>query len=248
VDSSGNFLLVAEAGSQDVTSYWVNRSDGTLTKIGTVSAGVDPNSIVTDFSGRFVYASNFKSDDISAYSLNSETGKLTPVSGSPFLAGDQAVALAATGKYVYTLNSSGGSASGFTINSSTGSLSPIPGSPFPEGECCSTNGMAVDPIHNLFFYSTIAFTFGTDSITSSVIQPNGSLFGGGGGFTEGVFGPTSIVLDPSYQFIYVSQVNGFSDQPQILSIKYSSTNGSGSIFSGPILRPGAEPIQLAVSR
>ena len=248
VDTSGNFLLVAEGGSQDVTSYRVNRSNGSLTRIGTVLAAVDPSSIVTDFTGRFVYASNFKSDDISAYSLNSMTGKLTPVVGSPFLSGSQAVALAATNKFIYTLNSSDGSASGFAINSSTGSLSPIPGSPFPEGECCGTNGLAVDPFHNLFFYSAIAFTFGTDSISSFVIQPNGSISGGGGGFTSGVFGPTSLALDPSYQFFYVSQVNGFSGQPQILSVKYNSTNGSGNIFSGPIVRPSANPIQLAVSR
>jgi 6-phosphogluconolactonase (cycloisomerase 2 family) len=248
VDSSGNFLLAAEGGSQDVTSYRVNRSDGTLTKIGTVSAGVDPSSIVTDFSGRFVYASTFKSDDISAYSLNSETGKLTPIAGSPFLSGSQPVALGTTNKVLYTLNNSGGTASGYTINSSTGSLSQVPGSPFVEGECCGTpNMLALDPFHDLLFYSAIGFTFGTDNIASEIIQSNGGI-NGGGGSTGGVFDPTSIALDPSYQFIYVSQVNGKSGQPQILSIKYSSTNGSGSIFSGPILRPGAEPIQLAVSR
>jgi 6-phosphogluconolactonase (cycloisomerase 2 family) len=248
VDPSGNFLLVAEAGSQDITSYWVNRSDGTLKKIGTVTAGVDPAAIVTDFSGRFVYASNFKSDDVSAYSLNSETGKLTPIAGSPFLSGSQPIALGTTNKVLYTLNYSDGTASGYTIDSSTGSLSQVPGSPFVEPECCSDQNMlALDPFHDLLFHSAIAFTFGTDSISSQIIQSNGAI-NGGGGFTEGVFGPTSLALDPSYQFIYVSQVNGKSGQPQILSIKYGSANGSGSIFSGPILRPSADPIQLAVSR
>jgi 6-phosphogluconolactonase (cycloisomerase 2 family) len=247
VDPSGNFLLVAEGGSQDVTTYWVNRSDGTLTKIGTVTAGVDPSAIVTDFSGRFVYASNFKSDDISAYSLNSETGKLTPIAGSPFLSGSQPITLGSTDKVVYTLNSSGGTASGYSINSSTGSLSQVPGSPFIEGECCGTpNMLALDPLHHLLFYSGIAFTFGTDRITSQIIQSNGALSGGSD--VRGVFEPTSVALDPSYQYIYTCEVNGFSGQFQVVSIKYNGTDGSGSIFSGPLARPAADPVQIAVSR
>ncbi len=70
--------------------------------------------------------------------------------------------------------------------------------------------------------------------------PVGSAIGG-------VFDPTSVALDPSYQFVYTCEVDGNTVQPQVISMKYSA-NSSGSIFSGPLARPAANPIQIAVSR
>lgn len=105
--------------------------------------------------------------------------------------------------------------------------------------------MDLDPIHNLLWRSAIGFTFGTDNLQSEQIQSNGSIMGGG--IISGVYGPTSVALDPSYQFVYTCEVDGYTGQPQVISMKYSA-NGSGSIFSGPIARPSANPIQIAVSR
>jgi len=62
-----------------------------------------------------------------------------------------------------------------------------------------------------------------------------------------VFAPTSVALDPSYQFVYTCETDGFTGQPQVISMKYSA-NGSGSIFSGPLAFPAVVPIQIAVSR
>jgi len=247
VDRSGNFLFVAEQGSNDVTSYRINRSSGALTFIGTVLAATTPNAITTDWSGHFVYVSNFSSDDVSAYAINTKSGTLTPVAGSPFLAGSQPIAIGATARVVYTLNNADATSSGYTISRSTGSLTPAPGSPFSMFECCGfPNMMDLDPIHNLLFQSAIGFTFGTDSILAFQIQSNGSISGGSSIF--GVFSPTSVALDPSYQFVYTCEVNGFTSQPQVVSMKYSA-NGSGSIFSGPLARPAAaNPIQITVSR
>jgi len=245
VDRSGNFLFVAEQGSNDVTSYRINRSNGALTLVGTVVAAGKPDAITTDWDGHFVYVINFTSDDVSGYAINTMNGKLTPVSGSPFLAGPQPLSIGATGKVVYALNSGDGTASGYTIGSS-GSLTPAPGSPFLMTECCgAANMMDLDPIHNLLLNSAIGFTFGTDNIQTHQIQSNGSISGGSA--ISGVFEPTSVALDPSYQFIYTCEVDGFTGQPQVVSMKYSA-NGSGSIFTGPLKRPAANPIQIAVSR
>lgn len=246
VDRSGNFLFVAEEGSNDVTSYRINRSSGALTFIGTVVAASKPNAITTDWGGHFVYVINFSTDDVSGYSINTMNGKLTAVSGSPFLAGPQPLSIGATAKVVYALNSGDGTASGYTISGSTGSLMAAPGSPFLMSECCGTpNIMDLDPIHNLLFNSAIGFTFGTDNIQTHQIQANGSISGGSS--IGGVFNPTSVALDPSYQFVYTCKVDGFTGQPQVISMKYSAS-GSGSIFSGPLARPAANPIQIAVSR
>ena len=245
VDRSGNFLFVAEDGSNSVTSYRINRSSGTLTLIGTVTTANGPDAVITDWTGHFVYTANFKSDDISGFAINTQTGRLTAVAGSPFLVGPQPIAIGATSRVVYTLNSGDGTASGFTITS-TGSLTPAPGSPFLQSECCGTPNMIdLDPIHNLLFRSAIGFTFGTDNITDEVIQSNGSISGGSS--IGGVYNPAAVALDSSYQFIYAAEINGFTGAPQLVSIKYAS-NGSGSIFSGPIARPAANAIQIAVSR
>ncbi|HZR58705.1 MAG TPA: beta-propeller fold lactonase family protein [Terriglobales bacterium] len=246
VDRSGNFLFVAEEGSNDVSSYSINRSSGALTFIGTVPAASKPIAIITDWSGHFVYVSNNSSDNVSGYAINTMNGKLTPVPGSPYLASSQPLSIGATAKVVYTLNGGDGTASGYNINGTSGSLTPAPGSPFQMSECCGTpNMMDLDPIHNLLLFSAIGFTFGTDNIQTTTIQSNGSLYGGSA--IGGVYGPTSVALDPSYQFVYTCEVDGYTGQPQVISIKYAP-NGTGSIFSGPLARPAANPIQIAVSR
>jgi 6-phosphogluconolactonase (cycloisomerase 2 family) len=247
VDRSGNFLFVAEEGSNSVTSYRVNRSSGALTLIGTVSTANGPNAIITDWTGHFVYTANFKSDDISGFAINTQAGNLTAVPGSPFLVGPQPIAIGATSHVVYTLNSGNGTASGFTINASNGSLAAAPGSPYLQSECCGyPNMLDLDPIHNLLFHSAIGFTFGTDNIIDEQIQSNGSI-SGGNVLTGVVYNPAAIALDPSYQFLYTTQVNGYTGTPELVSFKYAS-NGTGSIYSGPIARPAANAIQIAVSR
>ena len=245
VDRSGNFLFVAESSSAGVSSYRINRSSGILTFIGTVQAGSHTDALITDWSGHFVYAMNNSSDSVSGYAINSMNGTLTPVSGSPFLTGSGPIAIGATSKVVYTLNAGDATASGYTIGP-TGSLTDAPGSPFFMSECCAyPNMMDMDPIHNLQWHSAIAFTFGTDNLQGDQIQSNGSLMGGGS--IGGVYGPSSVALDPSYQFVYTCEVDGYTGTPQVISMKYSA-NGSGSVFSGPLARPYASPTQIAVSR
>jgi 6-phosphogluconolactonase (cycloisomerase 2 family) len=247
VDRSGNFLFVAEKGSNDVTSYRINRSNGALTLVGTVLAGGAPDAIINDWSGQHVYVINYTSDDVSGYAVNTMTGSLTATPGSPYLSGNQPIAIGATSKVVYTLNNYNGTASGYLINQSTGALTDTPGSPYIVGECCgSPNMMDLDPFHNLLFRSAIGFTFGTDNITSYNIQSNGSI--GGGSSSGGVYGPVAVALDPSYQYVYTTEVDGYTGLPEIISIKYNPSNGGGSIYSGPLARPSANPIQIAVSR
>ena len=105
--------------------------------------------------------------------------------------------------------------------------------------------MDLDPIHNALLNSAIGFTFGTGNIQIHQIQSNGAISDVGS--IGGVYNPTSVAADPSYQFVYTCEVDGFTGQPQVISMKYSA-NGSGSIFNGPLARPSANAIQIAVSR
>ena len=97
------------------------------------------------------------------------------------------------------------------------------------------NMMDLDPIHNALLNSAIGFTFGTDNIQIHQIQSNGAISDVGS--IGGVYNPTSVAADPSYQFVYTCEVDGFTGQPQVISI-----------FNGPLARPSANAIQIAVSR
>lgn len=246
VDRAGAFLFVAEFSSNKVASFRINRSSGLLTFIGEVATGNSPTSITTDFTGHFVYVANYNSMNISGYSLDANTGVLTSVAGSPFTAGSQPNPIAANGKFVYDIYN-GGFLNGYGINPSGGSLKQVPGSPFDGPESSNiANSLQIDPFHNLLFYSAIGFTFGTDNISAWTIESNGVIQQSG--TTTGIYSPSSIALDPSYQYVYLSQVNGYTGAPQVLSAQYSASNGGGTIISGPLNRPPATPTQLAVSQ
>lgn len=249
MDPAGNYLFVAEYGSNEIMTFQIDRNNGHLIFINAstpVPTGTKPNAVVVDFTGRFVYVNNYGSSNISAYALNTNNGILTPISGSPYGTGAQPMDLAATGSFVYSLVYGDQGIYGYSINGTTGALSATPGSPYFDAEASQAPGsFQADPIHNLAFNTAIAFTFGTDSIQVNKIQSNGSFLGGSS--TGGVFGPTALALDPSYNYFYVAQVNGHSGDPQILSFQYDATSGAGTLLSGPLSRPNDIAVAITVS-
>ena len=200
-----------------------------------------------DFTGRFVYVASYLGENIYSYTLNTNTGGLTETAGSPVATGIEAGALSATGTVVYDLTSNQSNGMyGYSINGSSGALTAAPGSPYLAPEAISTPySLQLDPIHNLLFYSAEGFTFGTDSIFAWKIGSNGSATSSAS--DGGVYSPRALALDPSYQYFYVSQVNGNNGAPQILSFQYSGANGSGTILSGPLSRPSDTVAEIAVS-
>lgn len=249
MDPAGNYLFVAEYGSNEILGFQIDRNNGHLifTNASTpIPTGNEPNAVVVDWTGRFVYVSNFKSATISAYALNTNNGVLNVISGSPFPVGALPTDIAVTGSNLYALGYSDLGNFGYSINGSTGALTTTPGSPYSDPEATNApNSLQADPVHNLLFHTNVGFTFGTDSIDAEEIQSNGSL--AGGSLTGGVFGPSSVALDPSYKYFYVAQVNGYTGDPQILSFQYNSTNGAGTLLSGPLSRPSDNAVQIAVS-
>ncbi len=248
VDRAGAYLFVSEQGGDFVTTYSINRSSGLLTYVGSFGTASGPAAVETDYTGRYVYTSNYNSDNISGFELNTSTGMLTAIPGSPWaVSGTQPVPLAASAMDIYNL-SNVSSMSGFSINGANGSLTQVPGSPWDTSEANNTaNDLQLDPFHNLVMYDGIGFTFGTDMIGSYVIQPNGSL--NGGADTEGnIYEPMALALDPSYQYLYVTEIDGYTGAPQLFSFKYAASNGAATQLSGPLVRPNTNATQLAVSQ
>jgi len=125
VDPSGRFAYVAAlndaAGSDDnVSTYKIDPTTGSLTYVSTVAAGSGPPSIAIDPSVKFLYVTNSGSNDVSMYTINSSTGALTSLGTMSAGSGPSAIAIHPSGKFAYVTNSGSNDVSMYTINSSTG--------------------------------------------------------------------------------------------------------------------------------
>jgi 6-phosphogluconolactonase (cycloisomerase 2 family) len=140
LDPAGNFAYVANYGTSRVSAFSVNRSNGVLSslnsissvaKAGEISAGTGPVSIVAEPSGRFIYVANRVSGDVSAFSRDDMTGALQAIlcsqggcHGGNFAAGQEPAAMAmdATGRFAYVVNAGSNDISCYVLNPLTGEL------------------------------------------------------------------------------------------------------------------------------
>ena len=88
VDPSGKFAYVSNYGSDNVSAYTIDASNGALKQVkgSPFGAAAGPCSVVADPAGKFIYVPNNGSGNVSAYQIKSD-GMLTEIKGSPFGAG-----------------------------------------------------------------------------------------------------------------------------------------------------------------
>jgi 6-phosphogluconolactonase (cycloisomerase 2 family) len=130
MDSSGKFLFVTDADTNQVAVFSIG-SSGQLAAAGTpADTGTTPVSVSVQPNGKFLYTANQGSNDVSIFSIDS-SGGLTPLSGSPVAAGTSPsyVTTDSAGKFLFVANRDSGNISVFTIDSS-GGLKAVSGSPF----------------------------------------------------------------------------------------------------------------------
>jgi 6-phosphogluconolactonase (cycloisomerase 2 family) len=209
VDPSGKFLYVANGselcpacpGANTVSAYTIGAT-GALTPIAgsPFAAGAGPFSVAVDPTGRFVYVANQFSANVSAYSINGATGALTPISGSPFAAGTNpfSVVVHPTGKFLYVVNIVSGNVSAYSINAATGALTPISGSPFGAGH---ESALAAVSPSGLFYWVP---NFSDNNIQSYSVNVTTGALTSLGVTTSSGSGPTSVAVDPTGSFVYVT--------------------------------------------
>jgi hypothetical protein len=87
MDPNGHFLYVSDPAAKNLTTYTINRSEGTLGSPLT-TAGIPGGSLITNYTGAYLYDFSYSSaignDQIYALSVDFNTGALAEVSGSPF--------------------------------------------------------------------------------------------------------------------------------------------------------------------
>lgn len=239
------FAYAANNGSNNVSAYAIDDDTGVLAAItgSPFNAGMAPRCVTTDPSGKFAYVA---SNDISAYTINAITGFLTPVSSSPFAAGTTPFSMAVdpSGRFAYVANQGSMNISAYTIIASTGGLRQITGSPYPTGAFSAPDWVAVDPTGR-FVYVANSFLNGTpgnilayaiDSGTGALTPITGSPF------TAGAFYPSSVAVDPTGKFAYLTNSVGRS----VMSYDIDATTGALALVGSPLME-GHVPVAVTVN-
>ena len=216
------FLYVANAGSDDLSAYWVDPRTGVPTRSSPASyaTGPGPSVIAIDPSGPLLYTANTGgSGSISAFVIDTRSGDLTPTAGSPFPSGSSVSSLAfgtsnfqntgfLGGNFLYAANASGSAAAilGFGVDLVTGALTNLAGFPFALPSC---DRIVADGT-GTYLYATIGA-----NIVGYMIDRNTGALSTLAGFPVAVGSKmTSLSIDPTNQFLYVGNgspgtVNGF---------------------------------------
>ncbi len=133
-DATNSRLFVVNNGSDTISAYAVNRTDGSLTEL-----SYSPFSIPTGFKGCLaVHPSGSPlvvgdtGSNVASFNVSADSA--TEASGSPFSTGDSSFscAFSQNGSYVYA-GGGGNVFSGFTVDAASGVLTPLSGSPFNSG-------------------------------------------------------------------------------------------------------------------
>lgn len=125
VDPTGNYLVVANKGSNNLSVFSIHFHEGKLTTVtgSPFASGDAPVSVAVHPGGKFVYALNAGSEDISSYRLDSKTGELKELS-QRISAGKQPVKiiLDSAGRFAYVQNKGVSALRKYTIDSVSGEL------------------------------------------------------------------------------------------------------------------------------
>ncbi len=206
---------IATAGTAAVTVFNAPPGGGSSSSLTftTTPGAVDPQSVAVNPAGNFAYVASQGCSGgvggyVAVYTINPTTGALTSI-GPPVSTNDvgtDSVTIDPFGKFAYVANeglyATDGSVSAYSIDPTTGALTSTSGGISGNSpEFCCFTAVAVHPSDKF------AYVANGDSTPRSVSMyainaANGALTYFGTIAVEGF--PTSVVVDPSGQFVYVA--------------------------------------------
>jgi 6-phosphogluconolactonase (cycloisomerase 2 family) len=224
------FAYAANFSSSTISQYSINSTTGTLTSAGAdVAAGTNPYSVAVSPSAKFAYVANVATNDISIFKVNATSGVLSSIAtlGIPGIGGNPgvpgivgtvsagtgpvAVTVDPSGKFVYVANSTSGDVSVYSVNATTGELTQL---------ACGTAAVC-----NVTIIPATA-------VTPAITIP-------GANFLAGV-SPSAITVDPTGQFVYVTNGGGNISA-------YSINTTTGALTSlGATVTAGVNPQSIAI--
>jgi 6-phosphogluconolactonase (cycloisomerase 2 family) len=227
------FAYTANDGSNNVSAFTINSSNGHLTAVSgsPFAAGSSPAWIATDPFGKFAYVANTGSTNLSEYTINSGTGALTQINGSPVGTPGfpYLVTVDPSGRFAYVGN--GADISAYTINTATGALTLISGSTLSTVE--APTGAAVDPTGQFLYVTSTPDNGNNGYLSVFTIDPSTGALSAvtGSPFTTGVYSPTSVAMDPSGLFAYVANYSTQDDIYSTSSFEIDATTGIPTLLS-----------------
>ena len=233
LDGTGQFAFAANAGSANLSGYFVDLNGALLSLGPAINVGMAPNPPTFDPLNRYLFVPNSGSDSLSVFTFNASSGGLTEVvgfPGSPFSTGDnpQSASVDAQGRFVWVNNLTAGTVSMFFVNSG-GILTTASGNPL-------TTGAAPQRVtFRQYSPKLFAFVANAGSGTVSVFDVNQTT----GGviispplavpFPAGT-APSAVTIDPSGQFALVA--NSGSNNVSVYRI--DSTTGVLTVVQNPV--------------
>jgi len=244
-DSVHQLLFVSNQNANDLSAFSVNRSTGVLVPVpgSPFMTGSNPRGVAVDPTGRFVFVGNQTENSVSVFTISSTDGALTPLPGSPFkgIESPLGVTVNPAGAFLYVNNLDANTVSVLQIDSTSGDLSPVTGSPFATGQ--TPIGLIADP-NGKFLYvgnhmgnSITAYNVnpGSGALTPVGGQPNNSGACADSCHTN----PLRVVIDPTDQFAYVTDVGNNSVSA------FSLNNGILAPIAPPV-PTGQHPFGVAI--
>lgn len=271
ITPDGNQLFIANTGDSTIGVYTRN-SDGSLASPTSVhSSGQTPVALAIDPTGHFLFVADQGTNDVSSYQISSgsltpvgATALPTPSPTVP--ASPSALAVSPIGSFVYVTDSVNNTVIGLSYDGN-GALTPVTAT----GGVCGISGYCVqagtnpagvafsrcagivkatvtcaNPDGNNLFVSNQGD--GTVSVFSACIQTSVTCPGATGSLSPdgapvaACCGPTTLMVDPASNFVYVLETIG-----QVGEFQYSPVTGLLTAMSPASASTGASPLSAGIT-
>jgi len=243
IDPSGQFLYVANEGSDNVTAFFIepatSPTPGALTSPNTVNAGDGPRSVAVAAGGKYAYAANYNTGTISIFSVDATTGDLTAAGTmSDPIAAPRSLRADPSGNFLFVTSETGKFVQRYQINNNTGALSALGTSrtraqPFA---LTMSTGTAKLAIRAQYGYAVSS----PNTITPYTVS-NGALTAGTA-LNTGLL-PTSVATDLYGRFAYVAN----NSDSSLSGFTINGGNGALTIASGSAYSiANSQPVHVLV--
>ena len=247
VDKAGRFVYISNVGSNFVSGFKINSTDGSLTPINPapgspVTDASDPTNnspywSVFDTTGQFLYVvAGATTPILKGYSIDSTSGALTQIGTTGPLdqcATGHSVTVSPNNKFVYVGCRFNGVVYSFSRNTQTGALTNLgPTNVTQNGAPGTSFSVVVDPTSSFLFVGV------TDGVTVFNIDPNSGNISGQKLFVAGNT-PHSVALDGNGH-LYTANLNDSTVSA------FSISGGNLTQLAGSPFATGGEPNQVVV--
>lgn len=240
VNPTGPYVYTANYNSNNVSEYSIG-AGGALTFVAIAATGTSgAASIAFNPAGTYAYVANYLSATVSMFSVSAVDGSLTALGTVPAGAGPNFIVADPTGRFVYVPNDGAGTVSQYSIGAG-GILTPIAAAVTSGGGAWS---ITIDAAAKNAY---VANRTG-DSVSHFTIDPSGALVLADTLNLPTGTEPTSVAIDPSGLFAYISDRGSNMNPQTTVSQCAVAAGGTLTLLTPPTVPAGTAPAAIITSR